>query len=340
MATRSKHSAGLYGGDGVHLNNEGQVGEARVLLDPTFRKVVTPQQVRKLQYKNQLQQFALNKSMGLKTAVIKGQQECPTIGDKPMNAYTTPIPEWDAKLKQQWRISRKDYRGRNVDLFCYPNGEFDGVNFSSTDPVNQPVDLSMYTYASPSDVSESLKTLVELLMPQNSITNVERQRVRITNEIVNLQKNADIQSYYKQGIAKLAKVLSNTEKYAGISTSRKAKLTKAKAKELLLPVHSAAVANIALSSVEESKRGEYCKSHSGTYKPKTFHNVEVGACVPTSAFENVDKDTDFVSFLEKSKIKKALVEYAEGVVAITEKLEDPNWEDAFYRLTKDQKRAI
>lgn len=349
MAARSRshhsHDAGLHGGRvPVHLNDEGLVGEARILLDPLYKKVITPEQVRKSQYKNQLQQFALNKSMGLKSAVIRGQQECPVIGDKPMKAYTTPIPEWDAKLKQQWRISRKDYRGRNVDLFCYPDGEFDGVNFTSTDPSNQPVDLDMYTYASPSDVSESLKSLVELLLPQNSITNVERQRIRITNSIAQLQKDADIQRYYKAGIEKLAKVLATTEKYAGISASRKAKLTKAKAKELLQPVHAAAVANIALDSQEESEEDKvkkaYCARNSGVYRTKTLHNVKVGACVPAQVFANIDTDNDIISFLEKSKIKRVLTDYAAGVVAMKEKLEDPNWEDAFYKLTKNQKLVL
>lgn len=340
MAARSRSH--LSGGEAVHLSNEGRVGEARILLDPLYKKVITPEQVRKSQYKNQLQQFALNKSMGLKSAVIRGQQECPVIGDKPMKAYTTPIPEWDAKLKQQWRISRKDYRGRNVDLFCYPDGEFDGVNFTSTDPSNQPVDLDMYTYASPSDVSESLKSLVELLLPQNSITNVERQRIRITNSIAQLQKDADIQRYYKAGIEKLAKVLATTEKYAGISASRKAKLTKAKAKELLQPVHAAAVANIALDNEPNNKdaREAYCARNSGVYRTKTLHNVQVGACVPAQVFADIDTDNDIISFLEKSKIKRALTDYAAGVVAMKEKLEDPNWEDAFYKLTKNQKLVL
>lgn len=318
----------------VHLRDIGRVGESRALVEPTYKRVMTPQQVRKLQYKNQLQQFALNTPLGLKSALVRGDAECPVIGDKPMKAYLSPNPDWDAKLKQQWSITRKDYRGRNVNLFCYPDGEFDGVDFTP-DADNQPVDLSMYTYASPGDVSESLKTLVELLLPQNSITNVERQRVRITNDIVKLQKSAEINKYFEKGVIELAKILATCERYAGISTARKAKLVKAKAKELLKPVHSAAIATIALDS--QGDKAKYCRDHNSTHKTKKIHNIEVDACVPEAIYASIDNDEDFVTFFEKNKIKKALSKYAEGIAAKSELLEDPNWEDSFFKLSKHQK---
>jgi hypothetical protein len=321
----------------VHLSQSAKVGNPRVAVEPLSKGVISPEKARLRQYVSKLDQYSLNGSMALKVPITSRQQDCPTNNGKPWKAYRLPNEKFDEKLKQQWTIKRKDYRGRDTELFCYPDGQFDGEDFAMSADLNNPaVDLTMFTYVPQAEASESLRTLVDLIMPQNAITDVERQRARMTDTIVEFQNNAKSEKLKKDAIDKLAKILGTCEAYAGLSHSRKEVVTKKKAKQYVSVVHSVAIANIGLT---EDTTG-LCTQVAGEVVSKKIHGMTVLSCVPQSTFQNIQNDSDLVTLHEKNKVKQFLVKYAQEVVSLVEKIRPVNWENAFSRLTSDQKRIL
>lgn len=321
------------------MSDEGQVGEARILLDPLYKKVITPEQVRTKQYKNQLQEYAFNKSMGLKMAVIRGQQNCPVFGDKIGKAYLQPVPDWDRRLKQQWQITRKDYRGRNVNLFCYPDGEFDGVDFNSEDPNNQPVDLDMYTYVSEPNVEQSLKQLGELFLSNSTLSLTEKKRAEITNTIAKLQTSSPVNDQFETALKELAKKFATCQKYAAISSlSRRSDLTLSKARSYLEPLRNAVQATVALDGAED--KDKVCQRASANHITRVYNGVTVDTCFPQPVADKLEADTDLANLLERKKIRKALEKYAQEAAVVMESEVETDMEDTFFKLTKTQKRII
>lgn len=314
-----------------------QVGNPRIAVEPLSKAKITAEMARLKQYVSKLDQYSLKGSMALKVPITSKQQECPTSNGKPWKAYRLPHDDFDDKLKQQWTIDRKDYRGRNTKLFCYPDGEFDGQNFNMPAEANNPaVDLNMFTYVPQAEASESLRTLIDLIMPQNSVSEVERQRARMTDTIVQFQNDAKTEKLKQESIEKLAKVLATCESYVGLSNTRKAVVTKKKAKKLINDVHHIAIANIGLTEATKSK----CTDVGGTPENKLIHGLNVLGCVPADTFKNLENDKEFVTLYEKNKVKQFLIKYAQEIVNLREKIQPANWQDAFFKLTADQKRVV
>jgi hypothetical protein len=320
---------------GVRLPQWEEVGNSRVALENNSN-ILTPEQARKLQYVNKLDQYSRKLSMSLKSPITNGLQECPSNNGKPWKAYRMPNPDFDKKLKDQWVIHRKDERNRNTPLFCYPDGVFDGVDFTMTDENNPAVDLRMFSYIPQKNAVESLHTFMDLIAPQNAVSNVERQKAKMTNIIIDFMNNAKIQQEKEKWIAKLASILKTFEAFAGRSEERKLVKAKKKAEGLIDSIHAIAIANIGLDSTNTAQ----CTQVHGLYQTKKIHGVEVSACVPQGVFEKIANDPEFVTQYEKNRVIKELVEYSRIIVKASEEIQPPNWENAFYTLTSDQKRKL
>ena len=109
-----------------------------------WQNVLRPQDVEK--YMSKLQQYAINTPFSIEAPEVKGKQECPTTNGESWNVFLKPIPALDKHLGQQWVIHRKDYKGKNTKLFCYPKKDFNGKAVEM--PTDQePVDLDLFTYS-------------------------------------------------------------------------------------------------------------------------------------------------------------------------------------------------
>ena len=297
-------------------------------------RVVSPEDIKP--WMNRLQQYVVNTPFHIDAPSFKGKQDCPSTHGKKWNAHLKPEPALDVKLGQQWSIRRKDYRGRNTQLFCYPNGTFDGEKFE-VDEVNNPaVDLDLYAYASPDDVTGSLQTLMELIFPNNNISKVDRDRVKITDSIIAFQRNSKVQSAKQDAIDELTEILGRTSNYVTLSRQAKENTLKSKAKNLVEMFHNIAIANIGLELAENDEaKQKQCARSGGTKK-----NIDgVDACVPTQAIINqVEQDPDLLTREERKKVTDFLINYAKEIVALKEKVTPKSIESTFASLTSHQQK--
>ena len=283
-------------------------------------------------YISKLQQYANDTPFHINAPIgAKGKQECPSTNGKIWGAHRKPDPDLDKKLGQQWSIQRKDYQGKNTPLFCYPDGVFDGETFATKED-NPAENLDLFAYTSPGDVTESLHTLVDLILPNNAITDTDKQRALITNSIIVSQKSSKVQKAYNNGLEQLANILSTCEYFAGKPRQARESSTKRKAKEWLKPVHDIAIVNVGLDS-DADKAARACTQVYGKLDKK----LGIQACVPETTFQLVLSDDTLLSKMDKDKVINFLVKYAKDIVRIQESAMDENWEDAFYNLTKEQK---
>lgn len=322
---------------GVRLTQSDQIGNARVVLD-AFGDALTPEQVRRRQFVNKLDQYSRKKTMAIKSPITNGLQECPSTNGKPWKAYKMPNPEFDKVLKDQWIIHRKDYRNRNTPLFCYPDGTFDGVEFKMDESKNPAVDLKMFTYIPQDKAIESLNVFMDLISPENAVSNVERQRAKMTGIIIDFMNNATLQKEKEAEVVKLANMLKTFQAYAGRSEERKVAKTTKKARGLVDLIHAVAIANIGLDGSEQKQN--LCRKSRGLPETKKINGVDMMACVPRETFNNIAIDPDFVTTYEKNKVIQELVDYSKKIVKIAESIQPPNWENAFYGLTSEQKRRL
>lgn len=294
-----------------------------------WNKVVSPEDV--TPWISKLLQYTNNVPVHIDAPSVKGKEECPSTNGEQWPAYMKPVPDHDKALGQQWSITRKDYRGRNTKLFCYPKGNFLGHDYTVADPENQPVDLDLFTYTSSKNAETGLETLVGIIFPDNSITNVERMRAKVTDSVIKSVRNRKIEKAKLEAIDELAKIFSNCEEFIHKSRQVKEATTKKKAKKYINEFHMVALANIGLDLALDKRahclgRGEY----------KVVNGVD--ACVPTAANDKIQTDPDLLSQSEKDNVTQFLNEYVQKIVALQEKLEPSNVEETFANLTKAQKQ--
>lgn len=289
-------------------------------------------------YISKLQQFANDTPIHIDAPKnSKGKQECPTTNGVSWTAHRKPEPDMDKLLGQQWSITRKDYQGKNTQLFCYPpeGTDFAGAKITISDK-NPAENLDLFAYTSPGDVTESLQTLVDMILPNSSITKVDETRAMITNAIIDAQNNSKLNKAKKTGIEQLAGILGTCQHYAGKSRQAREIATKKQAKNWINIVHNIAVANVGLNDLEEPAARKQCLDNN---LGSAFENkFGVFACVPGKAItEQIMGNSILFSKVEKDKVKNYLVKYSKHVVQLQESSKQENWETAFFNLTKDQR---
>jgi hypothetical protein len=285
-------------------------------------------------YISKLQQFANDTPIHIDAPKnVKGKQVCPSTNGVTWSAHRKPEPDLDKKLGQQWSITRKDYQGKNTQLFCYPPS-FNGEAFKATEN-NPEENLDLFAYTSPNDVTESLHTLVDIILPNNSITDVDRSRAQITNAIIEAQNSSKLKKALKNGIEQLAGILATCEYYAGKSRQAREIATKKQAKHWLTIVHNIAIANIGLNDKSEAEAKVQCVNPpvGGVLKNKDG----VFGCFPDNTLNEITRSEELLHKVEQDKVKNFLIKYAKTVVQIQESIKNENWETAFYNLTKDQR---
>lgn len=292
-------------------------------------------------YISKLQQFANDVPIHIDAPKnTKGKQECPSTNGVNWTAHRKPEPAVDKLLGQQWSITRKDYQGKNTQLFCYPpEGTMFAdakIEISSTNPAEN---LDLFAYTSPGDVTESLQTLVDMILPNNSITNVDKSRAMITNAIIDAQNSSKLNKAKKTGIEQLAGILATCQYYAGKSRQAREVATKKQAKDWITMIHNIAIANVGLNDLTEEDAKKQCNTDIAPGS-KFENKLGVFACVPDP--ENLTKkimgsDSVLYNKVEQDKVKNYLVKYSKHVVQLQESLKQENWETAFFNLTKDQR---
>ena len=323
-------SPGLKGDKERHIQNIRNIIEA----NNGWAKVKRVEDVNP--YISKLQQFANDTPIHIDAPKnSKGKQECPSTNGVTWSAHRKPEPALDKLLGQQWSITRKDYKGKNTQLFCYPpEGTFADAELKISD--NNPAeDLNLFAYTSPGDVTESLQTLVDIILPNSSITKVDRTRAMITNAIIDAQNSSKLKKALKTGIEQLAGILGTCEYYAGKSRQARELATKKKAKEWLTTVHNIAIVNVGLNDMTKEAAVKLCE----TDNQGKFNDPNgVFGCVPENTFKQVMNADSEILFnkVERDKVKNFLIKYSKLVVKLQESLKEENWETAFFNLTKDQ----
>ena len=340
MAQNAPFAQNPFGFNPPAQNPSGPVN-SRPVIEPNWAAVQFPDNIMQKKYKSKFKQYAQGTPVHVKAPIGKrGKRHCPTNTDgTKWKAYEYPIPDYDVKLGQQWSIKRKNYLGVETDLFCYPEGIFAGQKYDPvTDPENPAIDLDLFEFTSPGDVSDSLKTLVDIMMPNNSIKNLERERIETTQRIIKFQRSALVKKEKETAIDTLQKKLKSTTPFVGLlSKSLKEKKTRKEAKTLVEIVHQVAIANIGLLSsdaqVNRQAEGE-CNTYNGLIQP----NIRgINACVPDWKHIIVPVGELEYNTMEKEELKEFLSTYAEKIVALKESLEDKDYTRRFYSLTKQQK---
>ena len=286
-------------------------------------------------YISKLQQFANDTPIHIDAPKnSKGKQECPSTDGKTWTAHRKPEPALDKLLGQQWSITRKDYQGKNTQLFCYPpEGSFADAEFKISDS-NPAENLDLFAYTSPGDVTESLHTLVDMILPNSSITKVDKERAMITNAIIDAQNSSKMNKAKKTGIEQLAGILATCEFYAGKSRQAREVATKKKAKDWINIVHQIAIVNVGLNDLDLAGAKEKCGKVDGS---KFEEKYGVFGCYPNKLAEEINGDSVLFNKIEKDKVKNYLIKYSKHVVQLQESLKQESWETAFFNLTKDQR---
>jgi len=313
-----------------HVKEVDQV-RTNLELNQGWKKVLRPADVEK--YMSKLQQFAINTPFSIEAPVVKGKQSCPVSNGETWDAYLKPIPSVDKHLGQQWVIHRKDFRNKNTKLFCYPKTDYNGEEINIPEG-NEPVDLDMFTYVSPDDVKSSLETLVDLMLPNSSLTNIEKQRNQITQSIIEAQNNNKLQQIRKEGIEKLMVLLSTFNQFSTSSKKARELLSKKEAKNLINIIHNVAIANVGLSQGESIGTEISCADGEGELREIKGVNV----CFPkaTDDYLNEQEKAGKFTAMELRKLKKFLMQYAKTVVKVKEAQHVPDFEDGWASLTKEQ----
>lgn len=303
--------------------------ESKAAVGNSWKNLATRAKIeRQKLYEDALDQYSLSARIGLKAPQTKNLQECPSsmVNGKlqQWKAYEYPDEKKDDVLKEQWSIRRKDYMGKTRELFCYPD-EFDGQAPFAVEADNPPVDLSLYTYVSPAEVSKSLQDLTELLMPDRETHEAEKRRIAMTNIIVAFQNDTELIQFRKDTVDSIAKIYAANSVLTG---SRKLKNAKSIVKKWVETVATVAMANRGLQTPS-------CVSGS-TLKKKMVNNIQIDYCVPNSVFTQIDDDPNLLSPHAKKAVKRALNQFAVDYVQKAEKHLDVDFDDAYVRIRQQQ----
>ena len=289
---------------------------------------------RRKQYVDKLDKFSLDAGIALKAPQTKNKQDCPAtkVGDKfvPWKAYLLPEENNDKILKEQWSITRRDpVTGRPMSLYCYPD-KFDGQKMSFADD-NKPVDLGLYKYVTPAEVTKSLKTLAELLMPDTE--DHERQRKQAQAADLNIKRQMDLRLVEKkrEAVSDLCKLLVQVGSFP---TSRKNKVAKTHAQMYIDAVHQSVLANI------ESGLNDPSSCPKGEEATRTINGVTRRACVPKAIYNEIATSTTLISISAKKKVEQFLEAYTQTLLNLVLKQKPADVEDAYFKIrNRIQSRA-
>jgi len=322
---------------------EGLANSAILYTKKNYRKPLTKLEAFKLRYKNLYDMFVVDTPTRIKTPLTKNQSSCPVFNGKRGLAYERPIREWDQILRTQYTVQQKDYLGQNQTFFCYPDGMFDGYDFPRGDPndeTNVPVDLKLTRYGTPKQMIGGLKVMLDLMAPDHAITNIDEQRAEMTDMIVKLQKDKQVEARKKQALVALCKFMAKKSPALQGYHSMERKLKEAKKKVMpwLETVHLVALANIGLGKLLEFEKSAHCKAVKGEYKTDMYNLLE--NCVPTQTFKDIEEDESLLTVYNRNLVIKYLIKYAQDIVKLAEKFEPVNWQSRFMGLTAEQKNRF
>lgn len=336
MASTSASASGTgpnpsepFGLVGLKKGGSDTLYESKVAVGNTWKNLATRAKVeRRKLYEDALDQLSFKAKLGLKAPQTKNLDECPSsMVDgklKAWKAYEYPSETKDDIIKTQFSIKRKDYMGKPRELFCYPD-QFDGVKFDEEDD-NPAVDMSLYTYVSPSEVSKSLEELSELLMPNKESHEAEKRRIAVTDTIVRFQNDTDLINFKKTTVDDIAQIYAASSVLTG-GSKLKLKRAKSKVKQWVDTVASIAQLNMGL---------ETPRCVDGPLKRKQVNNVTIEYCFPTALMDEIRDDPNLLSSEAKKAIKKKLNQFAIDYVQKMEAQKEFDEDEAYIRIRQQQ----